>query len=57
MTGDYLDKQVRTKLGMNDADNEKKGNLEKLQQEMLDARNRYNIENFNRMYKDLKNKK
>lgn len=56
LAGDYLDKQVRTKLGMNDADNKKKKS-EKLQQEMLDARNRYNIENFNRMYKDLKNKK
>lgn len=55
LAGDYLDKQVRTKLGMNDADNKKKKS-EKLQQEMLDARNRYNIENFNRMYKDLKNK-
>ena len=56
LAGDYLDKQVRTKLGMNDEDNKKKKS-KKLQQEMLDARNRYNIENFNRMYKDLKNKK
>lgn len=52
IVGDYLDKEVRKKIGLIQ-DNSKKKESERLQQEMQDARNRYNIANFNRLYNDM----
>lgn len=51
IVADYLDKEVRTKLGLKKDDSKKKS--ERLEQEMKDARNRYNIANFNKLYDEL----
>ena len=56
IASEYIEKKLRSKLDLGDP-NTKKKESEKLQQEMLDARNRYNIENFTKLYNDLKNKK
>lgn len=56
IAGDYLDKQIRERLGIgnkNIIENESK----KLEQEMKDAKNRYDIKNYNKMSKELGKKK
>lgn len=56
IASEYIEKKLRSKLDLGDP-NAKKKESEKLQQEMIDARNRYNIEQFTQLYDDLKKKK
>lgn len=52
IAADMFDKKIRESLDLSGGDSKKKQS-EKLQQEALDAKNRYNKETFTRLYDDM----